>query len=247
MHAAHMATALLLGTSMQGFVCRSPSSMGLQNTAGKVAAVLQSPRLQRSVVPLAVSGALLGPNLDNYHSAFGVLQYAHPLQLAVNDHVLVTTDWWVPPLFSVAAVGIGALYVIFDELLNTPAAARKPSWPAVLTCISLFSAQYYISGALHAAGVATPELALALALPMALGFAVFDGTLAGAVVSLLTAVLGPAIELALINIGHLYTYTGADFYGVDSWIPLVYFLGGPAVGNLSRAYFAALSETPDEA
>ena len=43
---------------------------------------------------MGVAGALLGPNLDNYHSAFGVLTYKNPFELSVGGHVLVTTDWW---------------------------------------------------------------------------------------------------------------------------------------------------------
>lgn len=42
----------------------------------------------------AASGAFLGPNLDNYHSAFGVLTYKNPVVLSVAGHALVTTDWW---------------------------------------------------------------------------------------------------------------------------------------------------------
>ena len=43
---------------------------------------------------MGLAGALLGPNLDNYHSAFGVLTYKNPIELSVGGHVLVTTDWW---------------------------------------------------------------------------------------------------------------------------------------------------------
>ena len=34
--------------------------------------------------------------------------------------------------------------------------------------------------------------------------------------------------------GHLYAYARADLLGVDSWIPAVYFAGGPAVALVSR-------------
>ncbi|CAM9844535.1 unnamed protein product, partial [Chrysoparadoxa australica] len=69
------------------------------------------------------------------------------------------------------------------------------------------------------------------------GFGLFDRTKAGVAVSLLTALLGPAIEIGIVNLLHLYSYTDADFWGVNSWIPVVYALGGPAVGNLSRAFY----------
>jgi len=53
-------------------------------------------------------------------------------------------------------------------------------------------------------------------------------------VTLLTALSGPIAELILINIFHLYQYNEADWYGICSWIPWVYAMGGPAVGNLAR-------------
>lgn len=43
---------------------------------------------------MALAGASLGPNLDNYHSAFGVLSYKKPVELMLNGQVLITTDWW---------------------------------------------------------------------------------------------------------------------------------------------------------
>lgn len=56
--------------------------------------VLSSPSFLQLLAPMGTAGALLGPNLDNYHSAFGVLTYKNPIQLTLGDSVLVTTDWW---------------------------------------------------------------------------------------------------------------------------------------------------------
>ena len=39
----------------------------------------------------------------------------------------------------------------------------------------------------------------------------------------------------------LYTYANADFMGICSWIPAVYFLGGPAVGNLVSCFKSYIS------
>lgn len=64
----------------------------------------------------------------------------------------------------------------------------------------------------------------------------------GLLVSFLTAVAGPVTEILLINGFKLYHYNDADFYGIDSWIPWVYFLGGQAVGNLARATLRTLEE-----
>lgn len=56
--------------------------------------VFFEPGFRNVLGPMGAAGALLGPNLDNYHSAFGVLTYKNPLSLSVGGHVLVTTDWW---------------------------------------------------------------------------------------------------------------------------------------------------------
>ena len=53
----------------------------------------------------------------------------------------------------------------------------------------------------------------------------------------LTALAGPAAEIFLINVAHLYAYAAPDVLGVPTWIPWVYFCGAPAVGlpGASRA------------
>lgn len=195
---------------------------------------------------LGLAGALLGPNLDNYHSAFGVLSYKNPVELMLNGHLLVTTDWWVPPLFAVAGAGIGALYILLDAVLETPLEKRHPMWRDVFLGISLFSLQYYISGLLVATECPYWLLVASLLLITERMFRVFDSTTAGFVVSIATAILGPAIEVVLVNATDLYMYNGADFFGVDSWIPVVYFCGGPAVGNLARAVYGQLCEAEQD-
>ena len=88
---------------------------------------------------LILSGATLGPFLDSYHSAFGVLQYHSPwsvqlwgggdinqwvssssssmIQSSSMIHIhppaLITT-WWVPLLFGLAGFIIGWLYILLD-------------------------------------------------------------------------------------------------------------------------------------
>ena len=61
----------------------------------------------------------------------------------------------------------------------------------------------------------------------------FDGTTAGFTLAVATAISGPIAEIALTSSG-LYTYVQADVLRIASWIPAVYFLGGSAVGNLTR-------------
>ena len=98
-------------------------------------------------------------------------------------------------------------------------------------CSGLFAGAWHFSlAAMHAT----------MAVAMVGSWTVFDGTAVGALVVVLTALGGPAIEFFLINQLGLYSYTAADFFGIDSWIPWVYGAGGPAVGNLARGYLTML-------
>lgn len=63
-------------------------------------------------------------------------------------------------------------------------------------------------------------------------WAVFDFTEQGLAMAVLTAVAGPAAEVLLINVLHLYHYNNPDFWGIPSWITWVYFCGSPAVVGL---------------
>jgi hypothetical protein len=138
-------------------------------------------------------------------------------------------------------------------------AAAPPGWPAVLLCISLFVGQYWLSGWLEhallrdggggelagaaaaAAGAANastwPVEDAVLAAAAASLWAGFDRTPQGAFMAALTAACGPAVEVGLINLLGLYSYTHPQWLGVPLWIPWVYAagavarVGGPARGR----------------
>eukprot|EP00929_Paragymnodinium_shiwhaense_P035273 TRINITY_DN19062_c0_g2_i1.p1 TRINITY_DN19062_c0_g2~~TRINITY_DN19062_c0_g2_i1.p1 ORF type:complete len:325 (-),score=33.05 TRINITY_DN19062_c0_g2_i1:172-1146(-) len=190
---------------------------------------------------MAAAGALLGPNLDGFHSRFGVLRYHDPppFHVVVGGLEFCETAVWVPPLFGVAGALIGGLYVIFDQLFDTPAEKRAPSLGAVLVGILLFIAQYALSGMLLGTPEAAPLFAgaggwsttAAVAFLWVYGIIhwwYFDGTKTGFLVSTLTAVGGPLIEVTLLNLPgwDLYAYASPDFAGIPTWIASVYFCGG---------------------
>jgi len=52
---------------------------------------------------MAISGAALGPLLDGYHSAFGVLKYTKPQQVMLGNIFVCETDFWVPPMFALVS------------------------------------------------------------------------------------------------------------------------------------------------
>jgi len=195
---------------------------------------------------LALSGAALGPVCDNLHSGFGVLSYAR-YEVAAGaapewwgGGALFQTATWVPPMFALAALIIGAIDVAVDG------AAPRPSGRRVAAGVAAFVAVYAASafgGGAPPLGLGLDARAVSAALwPLALGLAAWEGSAGGAVAGAATALGGPAIEIALLGgggafpepFGPLYAYARPDVWGVPAWIPAVYFAGGPAVALVSR-------------
>ncbi|CAB9506080.1 Insulin-induced protein (INSIG) [Seminavis robusta] len=204
---------------------------------------------------MAICGAALGPFLDSYHSAFGVLQYNEPITATLwgtsADNPALITAWWVPVLFGVAGWLIGWLYIVLDAVLQTTPSQKSktdPSPPKILVGISLFTLQYWLSGIFVAAGVLDRTGILNfMSLYAAIGFVVLDGTLAGFITSAATALGGPLIEVGLLSMSRAGIMPGGYHYNdlgetgfFPLWIIPVYFLGGPAVGNLARGFWNAL-------
>ena len=168
----------------------------------------------------------------------GVLQYSNPLQFyAPGGELFLTTASFTPPLFGLAGIIIGSLYLGLDAALETPVEQRAPSGPKILCGISFFTFQYWLSGlmcgALHAP---LPTMHATMVATMVASWVLFDRSKTGLLVGVATGIGGPSIEIFLINHLHLYSYLHADLWGVDSWIPWVYAAGAPAVGNLARGY-----------
>jgi len=135
---------------------------------------------------------------------------------------------------------VGKTADLIDACPGKPALGWQPGWVSVNACISLFALQYMASGVL-----ASPASPLVNLIPYhttdvvlfswgLVTWYVFDNTAQGLFMASLTAFAGPCAEIFLINFGHLYEYSHADFLSIPSWIPWVYFCGAPAVGNLSR-------------
>ena len=142
----------------------------------------------------------IGPFLDSFHSAFGVLQYEEPITAnlwGTATHPGLTTAWWVPELFGLAGFLIGWLYIILDSLLDEQQATPSP--PLILLGISVFTFQYWLSGALFSAGVDRTTIMAVMTAVAGVGFILLDGTMAGFLVSLATAVGGPLIEVGLLS------------------------------------------------
>jgi len=203
---------------------------------------------------MSICGAGLGPFLDSYHSAFGVLKYDEPIRLILwgsETYPALTTTWWVPELFGLAGFLIGWLYILLDALYfeNSDDDRQRPSPPKILVGISFFTLQYWLSGICVQTGLLDRSQILNLmSVFAAIGFFVLDGTFSGLIVSLATCLGGPLIEAGLItattngilNSGYHYNDLGETGF-FPLWIIPVYFLGGPANGNLARGFWNVLS------
>jgi len=174
---------------------------------------------------MALSGALLGPFLDSYHSAFGVLRYDNEISFILpflggtDTQPALTTTWWVPELFGLAGFIIGWLYILLDEVLIRRNSAEDsknqklhPSPPLILLGISCFTFQYYLSGLLYQMGVDRTIILGVMSTLAAAGFWAFDGTVSGLLTSIATAIGGPVIEVGLISTlaGSGYGYHYSD-------------------------------------
>jgi hypothetical protein len=203
---------------------------------------------------MSLCGASLGPFLDAYHSAFGVLQYDEPVRWILwgsPEYPALTTAWWVPELFGLAGFIIGWLYILLDSVFETPVQQRTPSVPNIFVGISIFTFQYWLSGILfHSATVDRTTILNLMSVIAAIGFWMFDRSLAGWVTSIATCLGGPLIEAGLIsatvngylNGGYHYNDLGETGF-FPLWIIPVYFLGGPANGNLARGFWNALTSS----
>lgn len=118
-------------------------------------------------------------------------------------------------MFSLAGIIIGLMQPLLDAWQleqggDIPRGGTNPSWPFVLTAIALFVLQYAASGALEQPLLDTtlpgglPALDCLLAASGIALWAAFDGTRQGLFMASLTAVCGPAVEITLINVFHLY-------------------------------------------
>ena len=221
---------------------------------------------------MILSGAVLGPFLDSYHSLFHVLQYDQPLTLNVvalpstikNAWLVLVTTYWVPPLFGIAGFLIGWMYILFDiyydsnnstninpnERNFTLVVDRSPSPPKILCGIAYFTFQYWLSGLLLQSGVDRTSIFGIMLLTASIGFFTWDRTKSGFLTSTAIAIGGPLIEVGLISLSrHDALFHGMGYHYTDLgetgffplWIVPIYFLGGPANGNLARGYWTLLS------
>jgi hypothetical protein len=175
--------------------------------------------------------------LDAFHTTYGVLTY-HDVQWSV--HLLpwmsIGFTWWTPLLFSVAGallaqLGLGARQCQYSAWLVWR------TWAGVIW----FTFQYWLSAYLDTVTRwDTQAIGLTLTVMLFVQWIIVGAsttTELGTAIS--TALLGPALELWLIDALHLYRYTHPEAWcSVPLWIVPIYAGGSLAVQQLARCIAA---------
>jgi hypothetical protein len=157
----------------------------------------------------------------------------------------------------VAGFLIGWLYILLDagfqveEKGTDPSQSEvNPTIPKVLTGVGYFTFQYWFSGLLFANHIDREYILIIMSGLAAGGYYALDRSISGFITSAATAIGGPLIEVGLISSlpessGYHYNDTGETGY-FPLWIIPLYFLGGPANGNLARAFWNAIGNDKAE-
>lgn len=191
----------------------------------------------RAVLLTALLSTVYGPLLDAFHTTYGTLQY---YKVNWNVHVGFQTavgfTWWTPILFGVAGSMLARLGL---QSRQTP--FRPELVVRTAAGVALFTFQYWLSAYLDGSGhLGTAMIALVLSslLPVQC-WVLGSSTAAEFGVMISTAMLGPFVELWLIDGLHLYHYAHPEVWcHIPLWIGAIYACGSLAVQQLARCIFA---------
>jgi len=176
-------------------------------------------------------GFFLGPIGDYTHVISETTGY--PQNKFV--YYFLSLPFWVPFLFGTGTLLIGFSFPYIDRVLGSAHKDRVGTRSAALVAIGLvfFLGTYMMSGFLpfKTGGL----LDVALAVLAILIWLALDGTWQGFLLAVVTAILGTFTEIQLVKAGaFFYRERAANFHGVPTWLPWLYFSASVAVGNLGR-------------
>jgi hypothetical protein len=162
-------------------------------------------------------GAVVGSGLDALHTHSGTTLYASPwwFQMSV----------WTPLIFGLAGLSVGLSYPLAERLTGRRP-GRRLSWTEVGAGFAVFAVLYAMSGYLPVSNAAKLVVLLVGA---AVLFVWLARTALAFVLAVLTAVIGPLVEAALVHAG-LFGYREPDVLGFAMWLPALYASGSIAFG-----------------
>lgn len=163
-------------------------------------------------------GATAGSLLDGIHTHSGMTLYPTPW--------IWMMAWWTPLVFGFAVVSIAGNHLWLDRVAPRPA----PSTENVLFAVTTFVAAYFATGYLPFDN--PPKIAILAAMAVGAWLA-FDRSWQGALMAIVTAVLGPLFEVGMTHLG-LFQHLHPDVWGVPLWLCGLYACASVAIGNLAR-------------
>jgi hypothetical protein len=184
------------------------------------------------IAALFFLGFFLGPVGDFFHVYTGTTGYP-PDKYGL---YFFGIPFWVPILFGVASTAIGISLPRMDLWLQAPTSRPGAGSlaPALLGVFG-FLGLYILSGFLPKGGHLSDVTLITAA---ACFWFFLDRTWQGIILGLLTALVGSAVEIGLVQLGAFY-YGNEDssLWGVASWLPWLYFTASIGLGNFGRYLF----------
>mgnify|MGYP000022261924 CR=1 FL=1 len=206
-----------------------------KNTAAQV---VHSNATLTSIVGIFLIGAFFGTLGDYFHMISHTDGYLDPLFPLPTGQ-----PFWVPFLFGFAILSVSLNHPLADHWADRYFQIKTPqtgSLPLILVgCLALFFL-YVASGFLPLETGGSRDILLALGALAIWG--IFDRTAKGFILALATAIIGTAVEIALTHFGAFYYLPSvANFWGVPTWLPWLYFAVSTTIGNLGRFAFRRIA------
>jgi hypothetical protein len=175
-------------------------------------------------------GAISGSIGDYVHVVTKTDGYPHDGPFPFLPFLNVEMPIWVPFLFGGAVLVMGISHKLFSMQYKPRLVSNKT---IVTFAPFLFITIYALSGIIHAGTGGWQDVWLATA--AILFWWLFDRTIIGAGLALLTAIGGTLFEIFLVSVhGFFYYPEHSNLFGVPSWLPWLYVVASITVSLVVR-------------
>lgn len=174
----------------------------------------------RRIARLFLFGAIVITLFDGFHTYSATTEYADPW--------ILKTAWWVPLLYGSASALGGLFYDQAYQRLGGP--PRLPSQGQATNALFVFGLLYFASGFLPVSNVVKLVVLVGGSIVV---WGMVDQTKQGVVLGVVVALAGCSAEIVLTRLG-AFRHLQADVLGIPIWLPGLYLVAAPAVGQLSR-------------